>query len=122
MSQPIFADDDAVAPPRSNGELVFAAPWESRVFGLAAALRDRGLFDWDEFRVCLIAEIAEAERGSVQLHAQEWSYYACWQAALERLLVQKGLCNPGELEVRERELAARPGGHDHSVDPTRHDP
>jgi hypothetical protein len=24
------------APPRSNGELVFAAPWESRAFGLAA--------------------------------------------------------------------------------------
>ena len=26
------------APPRDNGELVFAAPWESRAFGLALAL------------------------------------------------------------------------------------
>ena len=59
MNEPIFAADDAAAPPRQNGELVFQAPWESRVFGLAAALRDRGLFAWDEFRVCLIAEIAD---------------------------------------------------------------
>ena len=33
------------APPRSNGELVFAAPWESRAFGLAMALHDGGLFE-----------------------------------------------------------------------------
>jgi hypothetical protein len=25
-------------PPRDNGELVFAAPWESQAFGLALAL------------------------------------------------------------------------------------
>jgi hypothetical protein len=30
------------APPRSNGELAFAAPWESRAFGLAMALHDGG--------------------------------------------------------------------------------
>ena len=57
MSQPFFAPDDPAAPPRANGELVFAAPWESRVFGLAAALRERGLFSWDEFRAELIAAI-----------------------------------------------------------------
>lgn len=118
MTESIFAGDDAAAPPRSNGELVFAAPWESRVFGLAAVLRDRGLIDWDEFRVCLIAEIAESERQ----HPEDWSYYACWQAALERLLVQNRVCSPGELEERERALAARPDGHDHSVETARHDP
>jgi len=111
MSEPIFADEEAIAPPRRNGELVFEAPWESRVFGLAAVLRDRGLFAWDEFRVCLIAEIADWER---QRGAGEaWSYYARWQAALERLLAQKGVCSPGELEERERALVARPAGHDH---------
>lgn len=120
MSESFFAADDPAAPPRLNGELVFASPWESRVFGLAAALRESGRFDWDEFRVCLIAEIAAWE----QRHAPEqtWSYYACFQAALERLLAQKGLCSASEIEQRERELAARPEGHDHSVDPARHDP
>ena len=120
MSEPLFATDDAVAPPRLNGELVFAAPWESRVFGLAAALRESGQIDWNEFRVCLIAEIAAwQERGEP---AEDWSYYTCWRAALERLLVRKGLCSAVELEEREHALAARPEGHDHSVDPARHDP
>jgi len=120
MSEPIFAADGQAAPPRLNGELVFSAPWESRVFGLAAALRESGLFSWDEFRVCLIAEIAEWEKKRPP--AEAWSYYARWQAALERLLAQKGVCDPGELEARERALEARPAGHDHSVETARHDP
>jgi nitrile hydratase accessory protein len=111
MSEAIFADDAAIAPPRSNGELVFEAPWESRVFGVAAALRERGLFTWDEFRVCLIAEIADWERHHASDEA--YSYYERWQAALERLLAQKGLCSGAELEARERALASRPAGHDH---------
>src|SRR5262249_16430015 len=41
------------APPRDNGELVFAAPWESRAFGLALALNEAGLIDWEEFRQAL---------------------------------------------------------------------
>ena len=45
------------APPRRNGELVFEAPWESRAFGMAVALCEQGLFEWEEFRRCLIAEI-----------------------------------------------------------------
>ena len=111
MNDPIFADDATIAPPRRNGELVFEAPWESRVFGVAAALRERGLFAWDEFRVCLIAEIADWERHHAPGDA--YSYYERWQAALERLLAQKGLCSPAELEARERALASRPAGHDH---------
>ena len=44
---------------------------------------------------------------------ESWSYYPCWQAALERLLDSKGLCGEAELQGRARELAARPHGHDH---------
>jgi nitrile hydratase accessory protein len=105
------AIDGAAAPPRLNGELVFAAPWESRVFGLAAALRDRGVYDWDEFRVALIAEIADWEKAHGP--GEEYSYYTCWQRALLRILTQKGVVLPAELEARERTLAARPAGHDH---------
>lgn len=111
MSEPIFADDDAIAPPRSNGELVFEAPWESRVFGVAAALRERGLFTWDEFRVHLIAEIADWERQHES--GETYSYYARWQAALEHLLAEKRLCSTAELDARAHALAERPAGHDH---------
>lgn len=99
------------APPRKNGELVFAAPWESRVFGMAVALHEHGVFEWDEFRAQLIAEIADWE----QRHGTDgaWSYYACWQAALETVLARKHLCPAAELDSRERTLGARPRGHDH---------
>jgi nitrile hydratase accessory protein len=97
------------APPRKNGELVFAAPWESRIFGVTLALYEARVFEWEEFRHRLIAEIAEPERD-----AAAWSYYACWAVALEKLLATKGLCGIPELDARERELAARPAGHDHA--------
>ena len=106
----ILGPDGPAAPPRENGELVFRAPWESRVFGLTMALHERGLLDWNRFRECLIAEIAAWEQRAA---AGEWSYYACWQAALERLLADDGLCTGAELDSRHRDYAARPHGHDH---------
>lgn len=111
MSEPIFADDQTIAPPRRNGELVFEAPWEGRVFGVAAALRERGLFGWEDFRARLIAEIADWERRREP--GEPYRYYARWQAALERLLAEQGLCSSAELDSRAHALAQRPAGHDH---------
>ena len=37
----------AIAMPRSNGELVFDAPWQSRAFGMAVSLSRAGYFSWD---------------------------------------------------------------------------
>jgi nitrile hydratase accessory protein len=99
------------APPRRNGELVFEAPWESRVFGLTMSLHRAGTFEWEEFRRLLIAEIGAWERDAPA--GTPWSYWACWQAALERLLAARGLCAPPELAGRVAALAARPAGHDH---------
>ena len=99
------------APPRENGELVFAAPWESRVFGLAVTLHERGLFAWEAFRERLIAEIGAFDASGRP--ASEWSYYACWQRALEGVLAERGVVGTGELERRATEFAARPPGHDH---------
>ena len=113
--EPAIAALDAegpAAPPRRNGELVFGAPWESRLFGLTLSLHRAGLFAWEEFRARLIAEIHAWEASG---HPQaEWSYYARWQAAFEALLAAKGLCAPPELELRMRAFAARPDGHDHA--------
>jgi len=99
------------APPRRNGELVFAAPWESRLFGMTLALHEAGVFAWEEFRARLIAEIGGWERRHAA--GEEWSYYARWQTALERLLADKGVCAPDEIAARARAFAARPAGHDH---------
>jgi len=103
--------EGAAAPPRRNGELVFNAAWESRLFGLTLSLHRAGLFEWEEFRRRLIEEIAAWER-----HPEprgEWSYYERWQAAFENLLAAKGLCSAEELQQRAAAFAARPAGHDH---------
>ena len=65
-ADPAAADPAApAAPPRSNGELVFEEPWESRAFGAAVALHDAGVIDFESFRERLVDEIAawEAEHG-----------------------------------------------------------
>ncbi|HEX2052186.1 MAG TPA: nitrile hydratase accessory protein [Actinomycetota bacterium] len=106
--------DGPAAPPRSNGELVFSAPWESRAFGLALALNAGGKLEWEDFRQQLIQTISEWERE----HGpdEEWSYYRCWLVALERVLDQKGLVPSEAVIERTVEFVARPEGHDHRHD------
>ena len=101
--------DGPAAPPRRNGELVFAEPWESRAFGMAFALHERGAFTWEEFRQALIA----ADRGAGRAAATSGRYYRCWLEALEGLAVDRALVDAGEVAERADALAARPAGHDH---------
>jgi nitrile hydratase accessory protein len=96
-------------PPRDNGELVFAAPWESQAFGLALALTESGQIRWEDFRQHLIAEIAAWE--SSHAPSEEWSYYRCWLTAVERLTGRRGLVGASDLEDRAEALAARPPDH-----------
>jgi cobaltochelatase CobN len=92
---------DDLAVPRKNGELVFAAPWEGRVFGLAVALSDNQVFAWGAFRDRLAAEIAAAEE-----HGDGSGYYERWLASFERLLLDTGLLSAAELDARTAEFAA----------------
>lgn len=81
--------------PRRNGELVFEAPWEGRVFGMAVALSAQGNYDWDAFRDRLVEQIRASEtagRGA--------KYYEQWLAAFEALLTTGGLLRPQEIEER----------------------
>jgi nitrile hydratase accessory protein len=105
--------DGPAAPPRANGELVFAEPWESRAFGLAVTLHAGGGFEWEDFRQQLIAAIARAEAGVRTAGGGEWSYYRCWLEALETVVVAEGLVTGGDVERRALALAGRPAGHDH---------
>jgi nitrile hydratase accessory protein len=106
-----MALDGTTAPPMANGELVFELPWQGRVFGIARALCNNGVYEWDEFREHLIAEIstwdAAAEPG------QEYHYYDLFSLALQKLLAEKGICDIAELNTRTSEFQQRPTGHDH---------
>ncbi len=100
--------DGPAAPPRRNGELVFAEPWESRVFGLTMAMHEVGAFAWEEFRSRLIDEIG---RDAADVEGQR--YWLAWRRAFESLLRARGVCTSGDLDARIHALAARPPGHDH---------
>jgi nitrile hydratase accessory protein len=102
--------DEQLALPRQNGELVFVAPWEARAFGMAVALNEGGKYDWRAFSQELAAETATAER-----HGLSLPYYERWLAALEKLVIAKGLVAPEELERRVAEYASgrRDEHHDH---------
>jgi nitrile hydratase accessory protein len=79
--------------PRKNGELVFEEPWQSRAFGMAVALHERGLFEWEEFRQALIARIAAAEADP-----GPFAYYEVWLRTFEHLLAGRGLVTGTELD------------------------
>jgi nitrile hydratase accessory protein len=105
MAELIEADlEGPVSPPRDNGEIVFASPWERRVFGVTIALCRSGRSDWEVFRRRLIARIAEDEARP---------YWESWAAALEDVLATAGAVNPSELDARYEKFLARPHGHDH---------
>jgi nitrile hydratase accessory protein len=105
MPDRIDADlEGAISPPRDNGEIVFAAPWERRAFGLTVALCRSGTCDWESFRGRLIARIAEDEGGN---------FWASWAAALEDVLQWAEALDRRELDSLHRAYLGRPPGHDH---------
>ena len=100
--------DGAGASPRRNGELVFEAPWQSRVFGLCAAVVETCFEDHREpFRQRLIAAIAgEPDR----------PYWDSWTIALQQLALDAGLVD--ELEIEKRiGMSGQPHGRDQTEDP-----
>ncbi len=97
----------AAAPPMVNGELNFDAPWQGRVFAMANALCDAGVFEWQEFQQSLIEAVAHHD-------AQDtYAYYEYFQKALECLLNQKGVLARTLVDERSLAYSARPHGHDH---------
>lgn len=106
-------DDGPGAPPMQNGELVFDAPWQGRVFGMAESLADAGVFQWGDFQAALIEVI-----GEWRPEEAAYEYYDHFLEALERTLARAGVVETGALNARAEELAERlaalPHGHDHA--------
>ena len=107
MEKPPAARLDELDLPRQNGELLFAAPWEARAFGLAVALSEQGVYAWGEFHRELAAQIAAGEQ-----QGETEGYYERWLESLEHLALEKGLVQPEELAARMAQLAAE-GDHEH---------
>jgi nitrile hydratase accessory protein len=99
------------APPRSNGEMVFDAPWESRLFGVTMALVEADRFAWSEFQQRLVAAVRrwEAEHPD----GEGYRYYERWAEALESLLDDLDIVATETTDARVLALAVRPAGADH---------
>ncbi|GEL20935.1 nitrile hydratase accessory protein [Pseudonocardia asaccharolytica] len=110
MTAPLPIDGPA-APPRANGELLFAEPWQSRAFGMVVTLHGSGAFAWPQFQAALIDRIRIWETSHPE--GECWDYYQHWLGALEDVLAADGTVFADEIELRARELANRPAGHDH---------
>ena len=108
----LVSPDAPVAPPRANGELVFTEPWESRAFGVAVALHDAGVVDFEAFRTRLIGEIRDWE-ASHEAGDGGYRYYERWLGALERTLLGEGIVGQESLDAA-RDAIAHDWNHDHS--------
>jgi nitrile hydratase accessory protein len=91
----------------------FAEPWQAQAFALAVNLSERGHFTWKEWAAALAAELrAAADRGESDDGSR---YYEHWLAALERLVVEKGLATTGLLSARKDSWSAAYATTPHGV-------
>ena len=104
------------APPTSNGEIIFEAPWQNRLFGIAETLCQQGYFSRDTFRIYLIQAIEAWEAKNLGQTDEDYAYFDLFQLALTGLLQDEALLEFDSLERRVLELSARPHGHDHDHD------
>lgn len=97
--------------PRDADGPVFREAWEAQAFAMALMLHERGVFTWKEWAATLSKEIRAAQAaGDPDLGT---TYYSHWLAALERLVVSKGVTTGGALHATAHawEDAARTTPH-----------
>lgn len=74
---------------------VFREPWQAAAFAMTVRLHEQGHFTWPEWTEHLAHEIADAKRrGEADLGD---TYYNYWLAALEKIVVSKGLGSDEQL-------------------------
>ena len=82
-------------------EDVFAEPWQARAFALMLKLREQGYFTANEWS----AALGQALRQPAELDTPV-DYYAHLLAALESLVLVKGLTDAEALSTRKQAWAA----------------
>ena len=97
--------------PREGGGPVFREPWEAEAFALVVELQSRGLFTASEWAAALSEEIRRA--GEAGDPDRGDTYYRHWLAALERLVVERGIADETSLAAMRQawDRAARSTPH-----------
>jgi nitrile hydratase accessory protein len=74
---------------------IFHEPWEAQAFAMTLALHERRLFTWGEWTAVLGEEIGRAQATGDPDTGE--TYYHYWLAALERIVVEKGVADAASL-------------------------
>lgn len=88
--------------PKDEGGIIFNAPWEGRAFALVVNLHKAGTFEWEDWVKTFSDEIAKVETGS----GPQQSYYECWVAALQKILVKNDVMTDPEFASFQAETVA----------------
>jgi nitrile hydratase accessory protein len=91
-------DSVSDAPPQ-DPDRTFAEPWQARAFAIAVLASRQGCFTWSEWTHALARELQRASAPNPR--AGEGSYFDCWLAALQSLLVNKQTVAPDEIQARK---------------------
>lgn len=91
--------EDMKIPLGSNGDPVFAEPWEARVFALVVSTHQQGLFEWKDFQQLLVKEIRHSEK-----HGESRPYYLNWALAAEKLFESLGSLQHSDVDQRVSDL------------------
>ena len=95
--------DGPAAPPRLNGELAFDAPWQSRIFGVTAALVEGGSLSWPAMQAALTHQVGHADAaGDEDTNSRYWT---CWLAAVSQLLNDGEAVDTDAIEAEQQRLA-----------------
>jgi nitrile hydratase accessory protein len=99
------------SPPSANGEVLFDAPWELRIFTLATALAESGDLAWPALQTALIRRIEDWQ--TRHTHDDPYPYFELFAEALIQVLVSTHQVDAQLLNQLSAELATRPVNHDH---------
>jgi len=77
----------------------FEAPWQAQAFALAVHLQTAGAFSRAEWTKALSGELKAAEAADGPHEGRR--YYECWLAALEGLVISRGLAGREALAARK---------------------
>ncbi len=85
--------------PADGAGPVFAEPWQAQAFALAVQLQSGGAFTWSEWTAALSARLVDDPSDD------ESRYYQHWLAALEALVIDRGIAGREALARRKRDWA-----------------